>query len=35
MDIRFRAVMVGASYTDVLGYYTAPQLPLFILRDAG
>lgn len=33
MDIRFRAVMVGASYTDVLGYYTAPQLPLFILRD--
>lgn len=33
MDIRFGAIMVGESYTDVLGYYDAPALPLFILRD--
>lgn len=33
MDLRFRAVMIGAVYTDVLGHFTAPALPLYILRD--
>lgn len=33
LDILFRVVMVGTAYTEVLGYYDAPALPLFILRD--
>lgn len=33
LDIRFKAVMVGTSFTEVLGTYDAPALPLFILRD--
>ena len=33
MDIRFGAIMVGEAYTDVLGYYNTPLLPLYILRD--
>jgi len=33
MDIQFGAIMVGEAYTNVLGYYDAPALPLFILRD--
>lgn len=32
-DIRFKVVMVGAVLTDALGYYDAPALPLYILRD--
>jgi len=32
-DIRFKAVMVGTVITDALGYYDAPALPLYILRD--
>lgn len=32
-DIRFKVIMVGAVLTDVLGYYDAPALPLYILRD--
>lgn len=31
--VRFKAVMVGESFTEVLGHYNAPALPLFILRD--
>lgn len=33
LDMRFGAIMVGESYTDVLGYYDTPALPLYILRD--
>ena len=33
MDVRFKAIMVGPTYTDVMGYYNAPSLPLYILRD--
>ncbi|HRO99124.1 MAG TPA: GEVED domain-containing protein, partial [Flavobacteriales bacterium] len=33
LDIRFGAIMVGKSYTEVLGYYDTPSLPLYILRD--
>ncbi|MBL7980269.1 MAG: T9SS type A sorting domain-containing protein [Flavobacteriales bacterium] len=33
LDVRFKAVMVGTSFTEVLGTYDAPALPLFILRD--
>lgn len=33
MDIRFGAIMVGEAYTEVLGYYDTPALPLYILRD--
>ena len=33
LDVRFGAIMVGESYTDVIGYYDSPALPLFILRD--
>lgn len=33
LDIRFRAVLVGLAFTEVLGYYDAPSLPLYILRD--
>ena len=32
-DIRFKAMIIGTSFTNVLGYYNAPQLPLTILRD--
>jgi len=32
-QIRFKAVMVGLQFTEVLGYYNAPSLPLYILRD--
>lgn len=32
-DMRFKAVMEGTSFTEVLGTYVAPALPLFILRD--
>jgi len=32
-QIRFKAVMVGNQFTDVLGYYNAPALPYYILRD--
>lgn len=32
-QIRFKAVMVGTQFTDLLGYYNSPALPLFILRD--
>jgi hypothetical protein len=32
-DIRFKVVMVGTVITDALGYYDAPALPLYILRD--
>ncbi len=32
-DWRFKAVMVGTSYTEIQGYYNAPSLPLTILRD--
>ncbi len=32
-DVRFKAVIIGTSLTDVLGYYNTPQLPLTILRD--
>lgn len=33
LDILFRAVMVGTAYTDVIGHYNAPSMPLYILRD--
>ncbi|MBL7945254.1 MAG: T9SS type A sorting domain-containing protein [Flavobacteriales bacterium] len=33
LDVRFKAVMVGTSFSEVLGTYDAPALPLFILRD--
>jgi len=33
LDIRFRVVLVGLAFTEVIGYYDAPSLPLFILRD--
>lgn len=33
LDIRFNAIMVGTNYTNVLGYFDAPQMPLSILRD--
>jgi len=33
LDVRFKAVMVGTSFTEVLGTYDAPALPLIILRD--
>ncbi|MBK9514361.1 MAG: hypothetical protein IPO05_12260 [Flavobacteriales bacterium] len=32
-DVRFKVVFVGAVITDALGYYDAPALPLYILRD--
>ena len=32
-DIRFNTMVVGTAYTDLLGYYTAPALPIYILRD--
>ena len=32
-DLRFQGVMVGFTFTDVLGYFDAPQAPLYILRD--
>ena len=32
-DIRFKAVMVGSAFSDLQGYFDAPQLPLYILRD--
>lgn len=32
-DLRFKAVMVGTSFSQVLGYFNAPSLPLYILRD--
>lgn len=33
VDYRFKAVMIGTVITDALGYYDAPALPLYILRD--
>jgi|GEM_PF-589834 len=33
VDWRWKAVMVGSSFTDVLGYFDAPSLPVYILRD--
>ena len=32
-DVRFKVVFVGTVLTDALGYYDAPALPLYILRD--
>ena len=32
-DVRFKAVMLGTQYSQILGYYNAPALPLTILRD--
>ncbi len=32
-DIRFKVVFVGPVFTNVLGYYNTPALPLYILRD--
>ena len=32
-DVRFKAVMLGTQYSEILGYYNAPALPLTILRD--
>ncbi len=32
-EIRFGAIAVGTSYSEVLGYFDAPAAPLFILRD--
>ena len=32
-DIRFRVVFVGSVFTNVLGHYNTPALPLYILRD--
>ncbi|MGV3637029.1 MAG: hypothetical protein ACO1NQ_05210, partial [Flavobacteriales bacterium] len=32
-DIRFKVVFVGNVFTNVLGYYNTPALPLYILRD--
>ncbi|MBK7270060.1 MAG: T9SS type A sorting domain-containing protein [Flavobacteriales bacterium] len=32
-EARFKAVMVGTTFSRVLGYYDAPALPLYILRD--
>ena len=33
LDIRFKAMMVGTSYSQMMGTYLTPALPLFILRD--
>jgi len=32
-EFRFKAVMVGTAFSEIMGYYTAPALPLYILRD--
>ncbi len=32
-DLRWKAVMVGASFSELLGYFNAPSLPLYIMRD--
>jgi hypothetical protein len=32
-DFRFKAVMVGTAFSDLQGYFNAPALPYFILRD--
>ncbi len=32
-DIRFKVVFVGNVFTNVLGHYNTPALPLYILRD--
>ncbi len=32
-DVRFKAVMIGTTITNILGYYDAPVLPLYIMRD--
>jgi len=32
-DVRFKVVFVGNVFTNVLGYYNTPALPLYILRD--
>ncbi len=32
-DIRFNAIMVGNNLTGVIGHFTAPQTPAYILRD--
>ncbi|MBP7513683.1 MAG: hypothetical protein KA791_03995 [Flavobacteriales bacterium] len=32
-DIRFKVVFVGSVFTNVLGHYNTPALPLYILRD--
>lgn len=33
LEIRFKAVMVGASVSQPLGYFDTPALPLYILHD--
>lgn len=32
-DFRFKVVVLGTVYSQVLGYYDSPALPLYILRD--
>ncbi len=32
-EIRFKAVPIGVNFTAIQGYYNAPALPLYILRD--
>jgi len=32
-EVRFKAVMIGTSFSAVDGYYNTPVLPLYILRD--
>jgi hypothetical protein len=32
-EVRFKAVMVGTTFSNVMGEYDAPALPLYILRD--
>ena len=32
-DIRFKVVFMGTVITDAIGYYDAPALPIYILRD--
>lgn len=33
LDVDFGAIMVGQAYTEVLGHYDTPALPMYILRD--
>jgi hypothetical protein len=32
-ELRFKAVMIGTTFTEIQGYYNAPAMPLYILRD--
>lgn len=32
-EVRFKAVMIGTSFSQIDGYYNTPVLPLYILRD--